>query len=125
MSFGWLLEAEYESGYVHRENEQDESSYKPGHNFFYDILSGMPTENGQGRMVRFSLIPAGNAGEGYRYDIDWRLLPANARPVHFMRMSITTGPAGSTGPVCQTRGFGYQYTDEDGKNVEKIEEIIN
>lgn len=119
MPLGHFLQAEYESGYVHTENELDQSSFRPGSNFFCDILNGLPTEAGHGRMTKFRLInPAGDD-----YEVDWTQVPANARPVYWRKMSRDINIPDSVA-VCLLVGFGYQYTDENGENIQHIEEII-
>jgi len=120
MAYGYVLRAEYASGYVLLEDEQDASPYDPGRNVFHAIVNGRPTEAGHGPLVAFSLI-----GEDMRYDIDWTALPDNARPIYYRSMQRTYAVDGSTdtGPVCLAHHFGYQYTDSDGRNVQEVSEI--
>lgn len=130
MSFyGYYLEAEYESGYVHSDQIQDISPYTKGEkvngvtngrNIFNDILEKRPEEF-HGRLIRFSLIPDNG---GHRYDIDWTTLPDNARPIRFIdRRKETNVANGETQQFVDAIRFGYQYTDETGKNVQEIQEI--
>ena len=122
--YGYVLEAEYESGFVLTENAADVSPYDRGGNFFSAITKASATDAGHGQMVRFSLIPV---GDGTRYDIDWTELSHldNLRPIYFRRMEQTLRSDGVDlgGPVCKAHGFGYQYNDADGNNVQVIEEI--
>lgn len=120
MAYGWLLQAEYASGYVLTEDERDHSPYDPGRNTFHAIMNGRPVEAGHGDLVRLSLI-----GPQMRYDIDWRALPDTARPVYYRQMQRTRAVDGSTdtGPVCLAHHFGYQYTDAEGRNVQDVHEI--
>lgn len=120
-----FIEAEYESGYVHTDALQDISPYKPSKNIFNDILEKRP-EPIHGKMVRFSLVlpemPV--PGEITKYDIDWTVQPANARPIRFKHMErdmvngLWTGEARIVGI-----DFGFQYTNAEGKNIKEIRHI--
>ena len=124
MSYGYLLEAEYESGLILTETEQDRSPYEATENFFAAIRHGSATEAGHGAMVRFSLIPVEG---GERFDVDWTQLAGltNPRPIYFRRMASTINVDGTGDPsaYCNFHGFGYQYNDENGENIEVIQEI--
>lgn len=129
MAHGYLLEAEYESGYVLTETENDHSPYDAGRNVFHAILNAR-AEDTHGRLVRFSLIP--ESGTGKRLDVDWRMLhdADNPRPIYYRKMHktdqltddgglLTEGPA-----VCDGHFFGFQFNDpETGENVQHIEEV--
>jgi hypothetical protein len=125
MPFGHYLQAEYESGYVHTETDLDQSSFRPGSNFFCDILNGLPTEAGHGKMTKFRLLPVNG---DLAYEVDWTKLPFNARPIYWRRMSRVVNSSDDEGnltepAICQLIGFGYQYTDENGENIQHVEEI--
>src|SRR4051812_18360858 len=85
MAYGYILEAEYEDGFIHRETEEDQSLYEEGRNVFYDILHRLP-ESEHGALVRFEIISE-TGGEGAV--IDWSELPDNARPIYFRNMEKT------------------------------------
>ena len=112
------IEAEYESGYIHVQDEQDHSPFVYGKNIFNDILEKRP-EAGHGKMVRFSLIH-----DGVKYDVDWRGLPDNARPIRFIRYEADFDTAGN---LIEKRlmgiDFGYQFNDELGENHQEIKTI--
>jgi hypothetical protein len=116
MTLGYI-EAEYESGYVHRESDEDHSPYVRGKNIFNDILERRP-EAIHGKMVRFSLQLADE-----RLDVDWTILPDNARPVRFKHMEGDFRDGGIVDARMVSIDFGYQYTDGDGVNHQEIEEI--
>ena len=124
MVYGFRLQAEYESGYIHTENDQDLSPYQPGRNCYFDIVNHMPTKMGHGRLVRFSLI-----GAAERLDIDWTTVPDDAMPIHYMEMErsivMMGDPEGvDTGPRCLRRCFGFSYTDpETGETVNRVEMV--
>lgn len=112
-------EAEYADGYVHSETELDDvSPYENGRNIFYDILERRP-EVDHGPMIRFSVFY-----QNQRYDIDWRGMPKNARPIRFRdgynTLYVETGAmeSGWTG-----MRFGFQWNDETGKNHKEIIEL--
>lgn len=110
-------EAEYEDGYVHSETElADVSQFEDGRNVFYDILEKR-LEAEHGPMVRFSVFY-----QNQRYDIDWRDMPDNARPIRFRHGFSTYDP--NSGEVLASGfygvSFGYQYNDETGKNHKQI-----
>jgi hypothetical protein len=123
MAHGYVLTATYESGFALIEDEQDHSPYQPGANVFHAILSNGPTEHGHGRLVTLSLIPDPLDGRD-RYDIDWRPLwdETCPRPVYWREMERTqnleTGE--DYGPICGVHGFGYQYRDSAGRNVQHV-----
>lgn len=108
------VEAEYEDGYVHREDDTDASPYVAGKNIFDDILHRRP-EAEHGKTKRFSLvIPTG------RHDVLMDKLPDNARPIRRKRMELKQTPAGNSLPYLAGVDFGYQYTDENGENVQQV-----
>ena len=112
------IEAEYESGYVHRETPEDHSPYVLGKNIFNDILEKRP-EPIHGKMVRFSLVT-----EETTYSVDWTQLPDNARPIRFKQMERDNVDGQWVGDARITGiDFGYQYNDADGKNIEVVERI--
>ena len=125
MAYGYWLEAEYESGFILREDSQDRSPYRAGDNFFSAIRRDSATQSGHGPLVRFSLIPWDASGR--RHEIDWTALAEleHVRPVYFRRMSQTTRAdgTGDAAPVCNAHGFGYQYLDANGDNIQVITEL--
>lgn len=107
--------AEYADGYVHSEQDHgDVSPYNPTKNIFNDILEKRP-EAEHGRLVRFSLVHGDKL-----YSVDWVGLPDNARPIRFKQMSLTAHADGSSETEITGVDFGYQYTDEDGQNVQEV-----
>jgi hypothetical protein len=117
MAYGFYIQAEYESGYCHTEDEQDHSPFVRGKNILSDIIEKRP-EAAHGKMVRFSLI-----GADARYDVDFRGLPASARPIYYRDMKATIDEYGNQTTECLKHYFGYQYNDEQGKNIKEIQEI--
>ena len=118
MPHGWLLEAEYESGFVLTEDGADHSPYDPGRNTFHAILNDRPTLHGHGPMVRFSLI-----GAEMRYDIEWTTLPPDARPVYYRQMQRAFRIEDGWQPAaCISHHFGWRGT-VDGHATEEITEI--
>lgn len=119
MAYGYLIEAEYESGFVLTEDDADRSPYDPCRNVFHAIVEGRPTAAGHGRMVRFSLV-----GVGQRFDVDWTTLPETARPIYFREMRRAFEiDGGWQAARCLSHHFGYQYTDASGSNVQEVHEI--
>jgi len=111
-------QAEYADGYVHDETDlNDRSPYEVGRNVFYDILNRLP-ERDHGKMVRFTVFY-----EDVRYDIDWRGLPDNARPIRFRHGYHHWHPDGSEEQGWSGVDFGYQYTDQDGQNVKEVQKL--
>lgn len=126
--FDTSVEAEYEDGFVLSETEQnDRSAYiklelvdgvPTGPNTLNDIVNKRP-EAKHGKMVRFSVF-----WKGERKDMMWAELPADARPI---RLRDGTNVLDSNGQ--QTFGgfhacrWGFQYTDENGKNQQFIKEL--
>lgn len=116
------VEAEYEDGYVHREDEQDHSPFVQWKNIFDDILHKRP-EAAHGKMVRFTLcIPDGTV----LASVDWTTVPDNARPIRFKHLEgrFFTQEEIDNGTPSALRltgiDFGYQYTDEQGKNQQEV-----
>lgn len=132
MAHGYLIEAEYESGYVLREDANDHSPYDPGKNTFNAILNHRPTDAGHGVLVRLSYVPDPLDGR-QRYDIAWEAHGLNAlgaRPVCYRKMERDdkvdgSGNIVSEGEVrCMSHHFGYQYTDpETGRNVQEVVDL--
>lgn len=118
MAHGYNLEAQYQDGFVHLEDEQDKSLYKADGNVFHDIVNKLP-EDDHGKMVRFSIV-----GKDTRYDIDWTKLPSNARPIYFRQMAQHHNlGTNETMVECLSHNFGYQYNDSDGNNHKEVQEI--
>lgn len=117
MAHGYFVEAEYESGYIHRETPEDLSPYVKGMNIFNDIVQRRP-ESAHGRIVRFSLV-----GPKTTTNVDFTVLPANARPIYFREMEQDS----IGGEIIETRVMkqvvGYQYTDADGKNQKLTQDV--
>lgn len=114
-----FIEAEYLDGFIHRQDEEDRSLFEPETRpVFYDILNRLP-EAEHGKMVRFSLV---NTYMNERTDVDFLILPDNARPIFFMHREIDTDTL--TMEIVAERlvgiDFGYQYTDEDGHNQQEV-----
>lgn len=112
------IEAEYYDGFVFSEAKHDDvSPYDPTVNILRSILEKHP-EAEHGRMVRFSMF--------YKdkwHDIDWTALPVNARPIRYKNLEQDS----IGGQIIETRlmtvDFGYQYTDENGKNQQVVTEL--
>lgn len=112
-------EAEYADGFVLNESEHDDvSPYDPVHNILRAILNKDP-EAEHGKMTRFSVFY-----KDHRYDVDWRGLPDNARPIRFRdgnrSINASTGEQHFWWSGIR---FGYQYTDEYGKSIKEIKEL--
>ena len=111
-------EAEYADGYIHSETAHDDvSPYTGEHNILNDILEKRP-ESEHGKLVRFSTYY-----KDHRYDVDWNGLPENARPVRWKQMEADA----VGGEITEVRlikvGFGYQYNDKNGKNIQEVVEL--
>ena len=113
------VQAEYEDGFVLDETAlDDKSGWVEGKNVFHDILNRLP-ETDHGRMIRFSVF-----WDNQRYDVDWKDLPDNARPIRFRHGFARMSVDGSL----QERGwsgvdFGCQWNDEDGTNQQEVVEL--
>lgn len=111
-------QAEYADGFVLDETEHsDISPYTGVNNILNDILQHRP-EAEHGRMVRFSVFY-----QNRRYDIDWRSLPDNARPIRFRDGWLKSYPDGTSESGWSGMRFGYQYTDENGRNIQEVQEL--
>lgn len=118
MAYGYYLEAEYESGYVHREDEQDASPFVHGKNILYDIINKLP-EDAHGRLVRFGLV-----GPEKTYNIDFRAMPADAKPIYYRNVKKTwNSETGEILNVDVKHFFGYEFHDSDNKKQKEIMEI--
>ncbi len=115
MAFGYLVEAQYESGYVHREDEQDHSPFVRGKNILFDIINHYP-EKAHGKLVRFSLVGI----NGQRFDVDFTTLPDDAKPIYYRDMQLERNlDSGEQNLTCLRHYFGYEYK----KGKQKIKEI--
>ena len=124
MAESYHLEAEYESGYIHSNQHGDISPYalgtdgKLGPNILNDIITGRP-ETVHGKLVRLSFFKGDK-----RHNIDWRTLPDTTRPIYFRVMQLVRNVStGEQETTVLSHSFGYQYTDEDGKNHQEVKEI--
>ena len=130
--YGYIVEAEYEDGFtLSGPGLEALSPFDEGEHIVRAIVNGRATDAGHGSLVRFSLIPV---EPGVRFDLDWSLLAhlENVRPVYYRRMSrsISVEPATGdmlpdtdSGATCDCHGFGYQYLDANGENVQVVEEV--
>lgn len=125
-------EAEFEDGFVLSETKHnDVSQFTPiemvdgvptGANIFSDILNKR-AEPKHGKMVRFTVFYKNRC-----WDIDWRTLPANARPIRFKDYERTDKELVNGNIVEGEKRllrmrFGYQYTDIRGKNQQIVQEV--
>ena len=122
-------QAEFEDGYILDETKtNDVSPNDPHHNIFRDILEKW-SEPAHGKMVRFTVFYKDN-----KYDIDWRGVPDNARPIRYRLRSNSINEVMQANGKCVQAGepvehldgvgFGYQYTDENGENVKEVKEVF-
>lgn len=113
------VQSEYADGFVLDETEHNDiSPYDPVHNILRAILNKDP-EAEHGRMVRFSCFY-----KDHRYDIDWRNMPENARPIRFKHIERdSNGGQWISDPRIVKLEFGYQFTDTDGRNVQEVQEL--
>lgn len=130
MSWGVLIEAEYESGLVLREGPEDMSPYDLGKNFFHAVLTSRATDHGHGRMTLYAAVTP-----EHTWTIEWRELwnVVDPRPISYRKMenaktfsAVDGTPVGNVEGVqsCAGHFFGYQYRDGDGKNVQEVQELI-
>jgi hypothetical protein len=113
------VEGVYADGFVLSETElNDVSPYNSEQNVLRAIINKDP-EAEHGPLVLFSVF-YNNA----RYDIDWTVLPDNARPIRFrdgnMSQNVDTGETSKWWSGCR---MGYQFNDESGKNVQEVQEL--
>ena len=109
------LKAKYQDGFILDEQKQnDVSLFDKKRNTFYDILNNL-CEPEHGKLVELTLVLPDKIST-----IDWTTVPDNAKPIRYrtFEMNLNTGEQS----LLKT-GFGYEYL-KDGKNVQKIEEII-
>lgn len=112
------VEALYSDGFVLSETEHnDQSPYKPTCNIFSAILN-KDAEEEHGRLVRFSVFY-----QDQRYDVDFKELPDNARPIRFRHGYATLDNTGNEERGWSGLEFGYQYVDENGKNIKEVKEL--
>ena len=122
------IEAEFSDGFILNETElNDVSPHDSKHNILRDILEKW-SEPEHGRLVRFSVF-----WKNARYDVDWTTLPDNARPIRYKKnensfneeMQIDGTWVQVSEPIYKlvSIGFGYQYTDENGQNVQEVKEL--
>ncbi len=112
------VEGEYEDGFILSETElNDISPYNSQFNVLRAIINREPVAE-HGKLVRFSCF-YNNA----RHDVDWTSLPDNARPIRFRDGFITLNHNGEEESGWNGCRFGYQYTDDDGKNVQEVIEL--
>ena len=118
----YTIEAEYESGYVHRETDEDRSPYVRDANIFSDIVNRRPDQV-HGPLKRFTLF----LPDGEKIDVDFSVLPDHAEPVRRKHMEADFYMAdGVVMPhTVRTVGvdFGYEYKDGNGELCSEIEEI--
>lgn len=125
--FTYYVEAEYKDGFILREDEADVSPYDPERNIFHAILNFLPVVE-HGPMVRFSLITPVLGHDNLininqQFNVDWTAVPGNARPIRFKKMEADFVNGEQTEKRLMGIGFGYQYTDEDGKNQQELIEL--
>ena len=113
------IRATYQDGFVLDETSlTDVNPYGEG-NTFRAVLD-KSAEQEHGRLVKFSVF--WNDTEN---SVDWTTLPDNARPIRFrngfLKRDIGTGETVSGWSGAQ---FGYQYNNEDGKNIQEVQELI-
>jgi len=112
------VEAEYSDGYILSETEHNDVSQYGDGNILRDMIEKRPDAE-HGKMVRFSCFY-----KDTRYDVDWTTLPDNARPIRFRdgkrERNMSTGEEHFEWTGCR---YGYQYNDENGKNIQEVIEL--
>lgn len=117
MAHGVTLEAQYADDFTLTEDAADVSPYDEGRNVFHAIVNFRPVSD-HGPMVRWTAFTWAN-----RYDVDWRGLPPDARPVYFRDMERDSCGGEWVGPARVLRHvFGYEY-EENGQTVREVQEI--
>ena len=111
------VEAIYEDGFVLDETEQNDIGIYTEGNTLTDILSKIP-EQTHGKMTAFSMYYKDN-----KYTVDWTTLPSNARPVRWKRMEADQIGGNITEVRLVKVGFGYQFNNEKGENVQEVQEL--
>jgi hypothetical protein len=115
----YTIEAEYESGYVHRETDEDRSPYVRDANIFSDIVNRRP-DVVHGPLLRFTLF----LPDDEQLDVDFTKLPADARPFREKDFELDTNF--HTGEFIEKRlmavRFGVEY-EENGETVSVIREL--
>lgn len=112
------IEAEFADGFILNETQlNDISPYDSNHNILRTILNKW-AEPEHGKMVRFSCFY-----KNLRHDVNWKLLPDNARPIRYKHWEQDSVGAVITETRLMKLEFGYQYNDETGENIEFIKEL--
>ena len=110
------IEATFEDGFVLSETETgDVSPFNAEHNILRCIIN-KDAESSHGRLVEVSLFYRNK-----KYTVDFMGLPENARPIRFKHMERqSVGGEWITDPYINRIDFGYQFTDENGKNIQEV-----
>lgn len=112
------VEATYADGFILSETEHnDVSPYNPQENILRAIIN-KDAEAEHGPMVRFSVFY-----HNQRFDVDWRDLPENARPIRFRDGYHHWHADGTEEQGWSGCRMGYQFTDEQGRNVQGVQEL--
>lgn len=115
VTFTPYLEAEYEDGFILREDDRDFSPYDgEGKNTFNAIYEHKPVA-AHGALVRYSLVTP-----VHTYTIDWKTVPAGARPIRWKHMSHSWLNGVSQGSNIDQIDFGYQWLDSDKQKHENV-----
>lgn len=109
------IQAKYADGFILSETELDDiSPYNPEENVLRAVINRDP-EVEHGPLVEFTVF-----WQNMRYDMDWTKIPDNARPIRFRDGNVTVDDKGNQTFWWSGCRFGYQYTNEDGKNVQEV-----
>ena len=127
----YILEAQFEDGFVYTGNQEDVSIVNPLRNVFFDIKEGLHSLHGA--LTRYTIYGLLKNGEGKydRYDIDFTKLPKGSKPIWYIKREIdfTMGSDGLPGaPTSEARdmayGFGYEFLNSEGKTEKEIIELL-
>lgn len=117
--FDTSLEAIYSDGFILDETLcNDISPFNSNENILRAILNKDP-EAEHGPLVSLSCFY-----KNQKYTIDWTMLPENARPIRFRHMEADQIGGEITEVRCSGLDFGYQYTDNDAKNIQEVKELL-
>jgi hypothetical protein len=127
----YSLEATYEDGHKYVSGQDDVSIKDASRNAFHDIKAHLES-NEHGKMLTFSLVcqEANADGTFARYDVNWAEVPANAKPIYYIKNERThaynsgTNEIGALVTHKRTFGFGYEYTDDNGQKQQYVMECI-
>lgn len=124
----YVLGAQFEDGFAYTGNQED-VGITPGRNVFFDIKEGLQKEHGRITQYSIMAMEPNEDGQYPLHRIDFTSLPESVKPIWYVNRERDQNFVGvelvsETEPRDMVYGFGYEFTNAEGKIEKEIIELV-